>query len=102
VVVTGHDREEVGLLVFPSAAAQALPADALAEGLRAGLQALRAEGGGSAATPLRARMLAEPPNVEAGEITDKGYLNQRAVLARRSSEVIALYGNVPDPRTVRL
>ena len=102
VVVTGHDREEVGLLVFPSAAAQALPADDLAERLRAGLLALRAEGGGSASTPLRARVLAEPPSVDAGEITDKGYLNQRAVLARRSSEVIALYGNVPDPRTVRL
>ncbi|OYV02454.1 MAG: feruloyl-CoA synthase [Burkholderiales bacterium PBB5] len=102
VVVTGHDREEVGLLVFPSAAAQALPPDALAERLRAGLLAMRAEGGGSASTPMRARVLSEPPSVDAGEITDKGYLNQRAVLARRSSEVIALYGNVPDPRTVRL
>jgi feruloyl-CoA synthase len=40
--------------------------------------------------------------VDAGEITDKGYVNQRAVLQRRTGEVIALYSNVPDPRTVRL
>jgi len=79
-----------------------LPADDLAERLRAGLLALRAEGAGSASTPLRARVLHEPPNADAGEITDKGYLNQRAVLARRAGEVIALYGNVPDPATVRL
>jgi feruloyl-CoA synthase len=52
--------------------------------------------------PTRVRMLDEPPSVDAGEITDKGYVNQRAVLQRRASEVIALYSNVPDPRTVRL
>ena len=102
VVVTGHDREEVGLLVFPSPAGLALAPDALCERLRAALLVLRAEGGGSSQTPLRARVLSEPPNAEAGEITDKGYINQRAVLARRSAEVIALYSNVPDPRTVRL
>jgi feruloyl-CoA synthase len=102
VVVTGHDREEVGLLVFPSAAAQALPPEELSQHLRDGLLALRGEGGGSSQTPLRARVLAEPPSADAGEITDKGYLNQRAVLARRASDVMALYSSVPDPRTVRL
>ncbi|MBP6899534.1 MAG: feruloyl-CoA synthase [Burkholderiaceae bacterium] len=102
VVVTGHDREEVGLLVFPSPAALALSPEDLAERLRAALLGLRAEGGGSSQTPTRARVLDTPPSVDAGEITDKGYLNQRAVLARRSAEVIALYSNVPDPRTVRV
>ncbi|MBL8353169.1 MAG: feruloyl-CoA synthase [Burkholderiaceae bacterium] len=102
VVVTGHDREEVGLLVFPSPAARELSAEALAERLRAALLAMRHEGGGSSQSPTRARMLDEAPSVDAGEITDKGYVNQRAVLQRRAAEVIALYSNVPDPRTVRL
>jgi feruloyl-CoA synthase len=102
VVVTGHDRAEVGLLVFPSPAAQALDAGALADTLRAGLQALRAEGGGSSQTPSRALLLAEPPNADAGEITDKGYLNQRAVLARRALDVEALYSGTPHAAVIRL
>jgi feruloyl-CoA synthase len=36
-------------------------------------------------------LLAEPPSIDAGEITDKGYINQRAVLARRQDIVAALY-----------
>lgn len=102
VVVTGHDREEVGLLVFPSPAARDLPPEALAEHLRAALLTLRDEGGGSSQTPMRARMLEGAPNADAGEITDKGYVNQAAVLRRRAADVIALYSNVPDERTVRL
>ena len=102
VVVAGHDREELGVLVFPSPAARELSADALGERVRDALLALRAEGGGSSQAPTRARVLDEPPNADAGEITDKGYVNQGAVLRRRASEVIALYSNVPDPRTIRL
>jgi feruloyl-CoA synthase len=102
VVVTGHDREEVGLLVFPSPAAKAMDPAERADKIRAGLQALRAEGGGSSQSPSRALLLAEPPNADAGEITDKGYLNQRAVLARRAAEVIALYSAVPNPEVIRL
>ncbi|MBT9595884.1 MAG: feruloyl-CoA synthase [Vitreoscilla sp.] len=102
VVVTGHDREEVGVLVFPSPAARALPADELAERIRAGLQAMRAEGGGSSQAPSRALLLSDPPSADAGEITDKGYLNQRAVLTRRADQVLALYSSVPNPAVIRL
>jgi feruloyl-CoA synthase len=35
--------------------------------------------------------LTEPPSIDAGEITDKGYINQRAVLARRKERVDALF-----------
>lgn len=90
-VVTGHDRAEVGVLLFPSAAAKGLAAGELAERARAALAALRAEGGGSSQTPTRAAWLAEPPNADAGEITDKGYINQGAVLKRRAAEVESLY-----------
>jgi len=102
VVVTGHDREEVGLLVFASPAAQAMPPDEQARRVRDALLAMRAEGGGSSQTPTRALLLTEPPNADAGEITDKGYVNQRAVLTRRANDVLALYAPVADARVVRV
>jgi feruloyl-CoA synthase len=91
VVVTGHDRDEVGVLVFPSPAGAGMPADALAERVRAALKALKAEGGGSSQVPTRALVLTEPPSADGGEITDKGYINQGAVLRRRADRVAALY-----------
>jgi feruloyl-CoA synthase len=94
VVITGHEREEIGLLVFPTPQAKALPRAELEAHLRAGLKAMKAEGGGSSQTPACALILDEPPSVDAGEITDKGYLNQRAVLTRRAAAVTALHG--PD------
>lgn len=91
VVVTGHDRDQIGVLIFPTPAALAQPADVLAGHVATALRALAAEGGGSSQLPTRALVLAEPPNADAGEITDKGYINQRAVLARRAAEVERLY-----------
>ena len=44
-------------------------------------------GGGSSAHATRALLLAEPASVDGGEITDKGYINQRAVLTRRAAAV---------------
>jgi feruloyl-CoA synthase len=93
VVITGHDRSQVGVLVFPSPAAAALTPQALAGRVAAALQALKSEGGGSSQVPVRALVLSEPPSVDAGEITDKGYINQRAVLARRATDVARLYAD---------
>jgi len=91
-VVTGHDREEVGLLVFLTPQAKALPIETVRETIAAGLRAIKAEGGGTSQCPTRALILDEPPTVDDGEITDKGYINQRAVLTRRADKVAALYG----------
>jgi feruloyl-CoA synthase len=102
VVITGHDREEIGLLVFPSPAAAAMATEEKAQRLRDALVAMAATGGGSSQTPTRALLLAEPPSADTGEITDKGYINQRAVLTRRANEVLALYSPVKDPRVVRV
>jgi feruloyl-CoA synthase len=44
-------------------------------------------------------MLTDPPSIDANEITDKGYLNQRAVLARRAALVERLYAD-PVPAEV--
>ena len=99
VVVTGHGRDELGMLVFPSAAAAEMPADALATRVAEVLRTLGDEAQGSSERPARALLLDEPPSAAAGEITDKGYLNQAAVLARRADDVQALYGN--DARVIK-
>lgn len=91
VVVTGHDRHEIGVLVFPTPVAAALPPGELASRIGAALRKLREEGGGSSQCPVRALVLAQPPSADAGEITDKGYINQRAVLQRRAERVERLY-----------
>jgi feruloyl-CoA synthase len=40
-------------------------------------------------------VLAEPPSLDVGEMTDKGSINQRAVLAHRADLVEALYAGAP-------
>lgn len=96
VVVTGHDADEVGLLVFPSPEGKALPPAELAAHIQAGLQKMRAEGAGSSQSASRALILDEPPSMDEGEITDKAYINQRAVLKRRADKVQILHRK---PRT---
>ena len=46
--------------------------------------------------------MAEPPSIDANEITDKGYINQGAALERRSELVERLYASLPDPGVVVL
>jgi feruloyl-CoA synthase len=94
-VITGHERDEVGVLVFPSPEAAALPPEELTRRIAAALRALKDEGGGSSQVPTRALVLAEAPSADAGEITDKGYINQGAVLRRRAEAVARLYAGGP-------
>jgi feruloyl-CoA synthase len=101
VVITGHDRSEVGALVFLTDAGRGLPEADRARQFSVALTALRSEGSGSSQTPTRMLLLPDAPQAAAGEITDKGYLNQRLVLARRAAEVQALYASPPDPRVIR-
>lgn len=97
VVLTGHDRDEIGALVFPTPTAAAMPVGALHAAMRDKLAAMNAAAAGaSSQTVKRAAVLDEPPSLDAGEITDKGYVNQRAVLERRSAAVQALYGSEGD------
>jgi feruloyl-CoA synthase len=101
VVIAGHDRSDLGLLVFPTPQAKGLPEGALQAHVLDAMRRLHAEGGGSSQCPVLAIIQAEPPSADAGEITDKGYINQRAVLEHRASEVAALYGT-GHPRVIRL
>ena len=91
-IITGHDRNEVGALVFLSPAAKD-PIGAK-ERIREALRKLAAEGG-SSTHPVRALVMSEPPSIDANEITDKGYMNQRAVLERRAALVEQLYSSDP-------
>jgi feruloyl-CoA synthase len=95
VVIAGHDRDEIGVLVFPSPVAAGLPADELRSRIAQALRSLKAGGGGSSQVPALALVLSDPPSVDAGEITDKGYINQGAVLRQRAEAVARLYDNGP-------
>ncbi|MGD9954122.1 MAG: feruloyl-CoA synthase [Burkholderiales bacterium] len=98
-VITGHDRNEVGALVFLSPAAKDLAPQDVRARVAAALKALAAEGG-SSMHPVRALVMAEPPSIDANEITDKGYINQRAVLGRRAALVERLHAAQPDAEVV--
>jgi feruloyl-CoA synthase len=100
-VITGHDRAHIGALLFASEAGRKLPAGELQAHVAAGLRALRSEGGGSSQTPACALLLPDAPSMAAGEITDKGYLNQRAVLQRRAADVQRLYAAEPDAGVIQ-
>ncbi|MFY9316175.1 MAG: feruloyl-CoA synthase [Burkholderiales bacterium] len=93
-VIAGHDRNEVGALVFLSPAAPKDPAEIRAK-LVATLKELVNESG-SSTHPVRLLVMTEPPQIDAGEITDKGYINQRAVLERRAALVERLYSGAPE------
>jgi feruloyl-CoA synthase len=81
-VITGEGRDEVGALIFPATSASR---DEY-------LRRLRSLGStGSSNRVARLMLLDEPPSLDAGEMTDKGSINQRAVLARRKHLVAELY-----------
>jgi feruloyl-CoA synthase len=104
IVVTGHGGDEVRFLVFPNIAAcrayaglpdsadvkDVIGHDKVRSGIAHGLAKLKAQSGNSSGHATRALLLAEPASVDGGEITDKGYINQRAVLTRRAGAVAAL------------
>jgi len=111
IVIAGQDRDDIRFLIFPNLAgcrslcaesSEQTPLDELPtekllndarvrERVRAGLVKLKEEGGGGSTYATRALFMTEPPSVDAGEITDKGYINQRAVLERRAELVEQLY-----------
>jgi feruloyl-CoA synthase len=93
-VITGHDRAEVGALVWinPTAVRSlALDENGVRARLLEGLTAMRSESTGSSTAPCRLLVLEQPPSIDEGEITDKGYINQRAVLERRAAHVETLH-----------
>ena len=100
-MITGHDRTDVGALVWLTAAARSQSETEVRSRLRAALASLHDDATGSSMAPARLLVLEEPPSIDAGEITDKGYINQRAVRERRSAHVERLHSGGQDVVTAR-
>jgi feruloyl-CoA synthase len=114
VVIAGADLDDIRVLVFPdldgcralaSGLAQASAADLAADAhVRAEFQrrlaGFAAEATGSSNRVVAAMLLAELPSLDAGEITDKGSINQRAVLRCRAEAVRDLYAAPPPAHVI--
>ena len=115
VVLAGADRNQVAALVFPDLdgcrkLAPHLAADTATQTLLADqrvrtvfsrlLDAFVATATGASSRVSRIVLLAEPPSLDIGEMTDKGSINQRAVLAHRGALVEALYAAAPQPYVI--
>lgn len=104
-VLTGQDGNYVGALAWlhsdhaSRCDRNGRPDPELRRELEECLQRL-AKGNGSSQRVDRLLLLAEPPALDAGEITDKGYVNQRAVRERRLAHVLALHSEPRDDRVV--
>jgi feruloyl-CoA synthase len=107
-VIAGQDKPYATALVWPSPAGLAAlaaepgegtPMEKLTARLTERVAAFNAAAGGSSRRIGRFRILTDPPSLDAGEITDKGYVNQRATLANRADLVASLYQD-PAPAGV--
>jgi feruloyl-CoA synthase len=111
-VITGLNRDDVGVMLFPrpdecrklAGLTDETPFPEVLHHpkVRAFFQALAdrlwRDSTGSANRVARLHVLAEPPSIDKGEVTDKGSINQRAVLTHRDALVEALYeGGASDP-----
>lgn len=90
VVVAGEGQDDIRVLLIPDAAARG---EAARAEIAARLERLSAAAGGSSRRVARAALLWAPLSIDAGEVTDKGSVNQRAVLAARQEAVAALYAD---------
>jgi len=100
-VITGDNRDQVGALIFPNMeACKGLDAATLRRTFQDLLARLAADSTGSSTLIARAIVLEQPPSLDAGEITDKGSINQRAVLKARAAKVEALYAESVGSRAI--
>jgi feruloyl-CoA synthase len=112
-VVCGQDKPFVGLLAWPVAASakqisgKSNPADYVNDpAIRAFVQekfsAYNKVQPGSSTRVKRVLLMAEPPSVDGHEITDKGYVNQRATMDRRRALVDKLFSATPQPEVIEI
>ena len=115
-LITGQDREFIGVLAWPNLPAcrilidqpEASFADVVKHPkvlacFKEGLRTHNAASVGASSRRIaRAMFLVEPPSIDGNELTDKGYINQRAGLERRSAQVAQLYADHPDADVIVL
>ena len=103
-VITGLNLNEVGAMLFPTPAlrqlsglepsapmAEVVASPAVQSHFQTVINQLAAQATGSANRIARAILLLDPPSIDKGEVTDKGSINQRAVLKHRDALVQALH-----------
>ena len=107
-VVCGHDRDQIGILAWPNlgacreicrhsehhqSPAALVGCPQVLAAIRQGIEAYNRRSAGSSQRIGRLMLMAEPPSIDANEITDKGYINQRAALERRKPLVDRLFAD---------
>jgi feruloyl-CoA synthase len=109
VVLTGLDQNYIGAMIFPDMQAccraanladtttpdAILAAEAIRQRFQSALSALAETSTGSSNHVARALLMVELPDIDKGEVTDKGSINQRAVRTHRKALVDALYAETP-------
>jgi feruloyl-CoA synthase len=114
LVICGEDRDEIGILAWPNVSAcrdlvgqdgAADPASLarapeVVEAVLRGVRAHNRIHSGASTRIARVHLLAEPPSMDADEITDKGYVNQRAVREHRADKVHGLFAARPGPDVI--
>lgn len=115
-LVAGQDRAFIGLLAWPNlhacrqlvgnpdlSFAEAVKHPEVIACFRRGLEAHNRECEGASSRMIaRAMLMVEPPSIDGNELTDKGYINQRAGLERRAALVERLYADKPDDDVIVL
>jgi feruloyl-CoA synthase len=112
-VVCGQDKKFIGALLWPSPAAMKAATEAAGGDVAKAfgqitvqvaekLKAFNATQPGSSRRVGRFKMLTTPPSLDAGEITDKGYVNQRVAQDHRAADVAALFTPEPGPGVVQV
>ena len=115
-LVAGQDRPFIGLLAWPNLHAcrqivgnadttyeEVVKHPEVIACLKRGLEAHNKSSGGSSSLRIaRAMLMAEPPSIDGNELTDKGYINQRAGLERRVALVERLYADRPGEDVIVL
>ena len=115
VVVAGHDRDELAALVVPNLAAcrelmgssngagelaEIVACDEVRKQFASLLETFNAKATGSSSRLARLILMDDPPSLDRGELTDKGSVNQRAVLSRRAALIEELYAERPSRRVI--
>jgi feruloyl-CoA synthase len=114
VVIAGHDGEFVAALIFPNlqnciqlcpeldpgASTAIVDHPQVRRQFQTAIDELARQSTGSSTRIVRALILDQPPSIDAGEITDKGSLNQKAVLQSRARLVEELYAPQPSARVI--
>jgi len=112
-IVCGHDKPFVSLLVWPNAAPalelsgtktieEAIRNPKVRELVKTRFAEHNRDNPGSSTRIKRVLLMAEPPSVDGHEITDKGYVNQRATLERRKALVQKLYEKAPSDEVIEI